>query len=111
MKRQSAGYGAKIATTAIIWGFATGMMAICIPIIRMTKSSVALPITVVLGTTVSTVAVWLSGGQQTQKIDELINKCRVIEERLTDLETICNTQEFESRKKFEELEPKDRHRS
>ena len=27
--------GIKVGTTAIIWGFATGMMAICIPLVAM----------------------------------------------------------------------------
>ena len=110
MKRQSVGNGARIATTAIIWGFATGMMAICIPIIDMTNDAVILPLAVVLGTSISTVAVWRNGNRQSGEIDELTNKFRVIQERITDLETICSARELEFGRKFEELEPKDRHR-
>ena len=50
--------GFKIGTTAIIWGFSTGMLAICIPLVSMTKSGVILPLAVILGATVSTVVVW-----------------------------------------------------
>lgn len=110
MKHQSVGNGAKIATTAIIWGFATGMMAICIPMIDMTDFAVILPLAVVLGSSGSTVAVWRSGNRQRGEITELTNKFRVIQERIVDLETICSAQELEIGKKFEELEPKDRHR-
>ena len=111
LKRQSAGNGARIATTAIIWGFATGMIAICIPIIDITDDAIILPLAVVLGTTGSTVVVWLSGGHYRRKIDELSNKLQVIQERVIDLETIRSTQELEIEKKFKELEPKDKHHS
>lgn len=111
IKRQSAGNGAKIPTTAIIWGFATGMMAICIPIIDMTEDAIILPLAIVLGATGCTIAVWLSGTRQRGEIDELTDKFRVIQERVTDLETICSVQELELSKKFEQLKPKDRHRS
>lgn len=52
--------GFKIGSTAIIWSFSTGMLAICIPLVSMTESGVILPLTVVLGATISTVVVWLS---------------------------------------------------
>ena len=51
--------GFRIGTTAIIWGFSTGMLAICIPLVSMTKSGIVLPLAVILGATVSTVVVWL----------------------------------------------------
>ena len=52
--------GFKIGSTAIIWGFSTGMLAICIPLVSMTESGVILPLAVVIGATISTVVVWLS---------------------------------------------------
>lgn len=54
------GQGAKIGSTAIIWSLATGMMAISIPIVKMTSTGVILPIAVVVGVSVSTIAIWLS---------------------------------------------------
>ena len=54
------GQGAKIGTTAIIWSLATGMMAISIPIIKMTNTGVILPIAVIVGVSLSTIAIWLS---------------------------------------------------
>jgi hypothetical protein len=41
--------GGKIGATAIIWGLATGMLAICIPLVSMTKSGVILPMEEVFG--------------------------------------------------------------
>ncbi|MEL7035816.1 MAG: hypothetical protein AAFO04_09400 [Cyanobacteria bacterium J06592_8] len=55
--------GFKIGSTAIIWGFSTGMLAICIPLVSMTESGVILPLAVVIGATISTVVVWLSSPQ------------------------------------------------
>lgn len=67
--------GFKIGSTAIIWGFSTGMLAICIPLISMTESGVILPLAVVIGATISTVVVWLSSSQQSSKIvDKESNK-------------------------------------
>lgn len=54
------GQGVKIGSTAIIWTLATGMMAISIPIVRMTDSGIILPVAVVVGVSLSTIAIWLS---------------------------------------------------
>ena len=54
------GQGAKIGSTAIIWSLATGMMAISIPIVKMTNSGIILPVAVVVGVSLSTIAIWLS---------------------------------------------------
>lgn len=54
------GQGVKIGSTAIIWSLATGMMAISIPIIKMTETGIILPLAVVIGVSLSTVAIWLS---------------------------------------------------
>jgi hypothetical protein len=67
--------GFKIGSTAIIWGFSTGMLAICIPLISMTESGVILPLSVIIGATISTVVVWLSSSQSSSKVlDKESNK-------------------------------------
>ena len=70
MESKPLGIGGKIGTTAIIWGFATGMLAICIPLVSITESGTILPLAVILGATASTVVVWLSSSQQPAKIAE-----------------------------------------
>ena len=82
----------KISTTSIIWGFATGMMAICIPLVVISRSGVILPLAVILGATTSTVAIWRSGNETP---DELSNNFQQIEQRVRDLETICSSENFE----------------
>ena len=54
------GQGVKIGSTAIIWSLATGMMAISIPLVKMTNTGIILPLAVVIGVSVSTIAIWLS---------------------------------------------------
>ncbi len=52
-------YGTKIGVTAIIWGFGTGMLAICIPLINLTNSGIILPLSVIIGVSLSTIVIWL----------------------------------------------------
>ena len=54
------GQGVKIGSTAIIWTLATGMMAISSPLVKMTDSGIILPVVVVIGVSLSTIAIWLS---------------------------------------------------
>ncbi|WP_319421407.1 hypothetical protein [Pleurocapsa sp. FMAR1] len=54
------GQGVKIGSTAIIWSLATGMMAISIPIVKITDTGIILPLAVVVGVSLSTIAIWLS---------------------------------------------------
>ena len=106
MERQP-GLGAKIATTAIIWGFATGMLAICIPLVAMTKSGVVLPLAVILGASGVTAVVWVSSDRQTRKISNLTNSVQLLEQRIVDLETICSSDEFSISQKLKQIESKD----
>lgn len=99
MENQPLGKGAKIGVTAIIWGFATGMLAICIPLVSITKTGLILPLVVVLGAGGSTAVVWLGSSQQTRKIFELTHSIRALEQRVITLETIANTDDIAIAKK------------
>ena len=57
--------GAKFGATAIIWSLATGIMAICIPLVKISQSGIILPVTVMVGVSISTVAIWLSSNEAT----------------------------------------------
>ncbi|ELR97589.1 hypothetical protein [Gloeocapsa sp. PCC 73106] len=83
MNNQSMGNGALIGMTAIIWAFATGMLAICIPLVSMTKSGLILPLTVITGSTIATVVVWMSNFNRLS----LRNTIKSLEERINNLET------------------------
>ncbi|MDY6784556.1 MAG: hypothetical protein SW833_18750 [Cyanobacteriota bacterium] len=82
-------YGAKMGTTALIWGFATGMLAICIPLTSVTKSGVILPLATLLGASGSTVAIWSSSRQKSRETAQLLDNVKTLNERVETLEAIC----------------------
>ncbi len=97
MENQSSGKGALIGNTAIIWAFATGMLAICIPLVSMTKTGLILPLAVILVAGIGTAIVWLSPAQQGRKISELTNTIEVLEQRVLTLETTSRQDESETK--------------
>lgn len=101
------GTNPKIATTAVIWVFATGMLALCIPLVAISGSGAILPLAIILGASGGTVAVWSSSSQEYKKISELNNTVKQLKERVETLEAICSSNEFDIQKKFKELESRD----
>ncbi len=63
MDSKPQGNGGKIGATAIIWGFATGMLAICTPLVNITDSGIILPLAVIVSAAGSTLSIWLNIGQ------------------------------------------------
>ncbi|MDY6938196.1 MAG: hypothetical protein SWY16_11065 [Cyanobacteriota bacterium] len=83
----------RIKTTSKIWSFATGMLAICIPLSTATETGALLPISVILGATVGTAVVWnakvdLSTDRQASE------KIEALEGRISDLETIITAEDI-----------------
>lgn len=101
MENQSLGKGGLIGVTSIIWAFATGMLAICIPLVSMTGSGLILPLAVILGAGVGTAVVWLSTIQQLQKMNELTNTIQTLEQRVMNLETIGRGDKLDLQPKLE----------
>ncbi len=110
MDRQPGGTSPKIAVTAIIWGFGTGMLAICIPLVALTRNSAILPLAVILGASGSTVVVWRSSEkrQQSGNISELTNSVKQLSERVESLEVICSSEGLDIQKRLKQLEPRDK---
>lgn len=97
----------RVAATSKIWSFATGMLALCIPLAAVTKSGAILPIAVLSGAAVGTVAVWRSSDNQSRNSLLSTNSIKILEQRVANLETICNNQELDLQRKIEQLEAKD----
>ncbi len=76
--------GAKVGATAIIWSLAAGIMAICIPLVKISESGIILPLGVIIGLSISTIAIWLSGNQ---KVFESASKLQDMEKRIKELES------------------------
>ena len=99
MEDKSSGKAYLIGITAIIWGFATGMLAICIPLVSMTESDIFLPMTVIVIAGIGTIVVWSSSGsiQQKHKISQLVNTIEQLEKRIINLETVNNQEESDKK--------------
>ncbi|MEQ8995350.1 MAG: hypothetical protein RID53_02465 [Coleofasciculus sp. B1-GNL1-01] len=107
MIRQTQGAGFKLAATAIIWGFATGMLGICIPLVSMTDSGVILPLAVIIGASFTTTVVWLSFNRVSRNTLELSNTIESLKEQEATLETIDNKEKFDDQTRIKLLEPRD----
>jgi hypothetical protein len=105
---------ARVKVTTSIWGCAIGMMGVCIPLTAITNSGPALPIVVVGGAALATIAVWTGevvgivlnsgrthnsvGTESKQQIDTLTGRIQELEERLANVETIDRFEEHLARK-------------
>ncbi|MEL7245828.1 MAG: hypothetical protein AAGM40_26365 [Cyanobacteria bacterium J06573_2] len=76
----------RVAATSVIWGVSAGMLAICIPLVIVTKTGAILPFAAIVGAAVATFAVWR--GEYNSQVKQL-------EERIALLETIVTKEESE----------------
>ena len=96
----------RIAATSTIWGLATIMLALCIPLVAITNSGAILPLAVVLAATVATVTVWRSWDDSSRNRLST-NSVKQLEQRVTNLEIIYSSQELDLHHKIKQLESKD----
>ena len=95
----------KVRTTAIIWGFSTAMLGICVPLTAIANSGVILPLAVIFIAGSSTVSIWRSARKSDfHKITDSQDRLAAIESRIIDLETICSSPEFDQEQRFKQLE-------
>ena len=85
MRRKLSRYKQKNTATAVIWGCALGMFALCIPLTAIANSGPLLPLLVILGAGGGTAAVWFSPDKYRRE-DLLMFKA--LEDRVMNLETI-----------------------
>ncbi|MEM7756976.1 MAG: hypothetical protein AAF298_02430 [Cyanobacteria bacterium P01_A01_bin.40] len=105
MKNNEQRIAYQVRTTAIIWGFATAMLGICVPLTTIAQSGVILPLAVIFGAGAGTVSVWRNARRaDLNTIAESQDRLLAIETRIIDLEIICSSQEFEQEQKFQQLE-------
>lgn len=95
----------RFAATAIIWGFGTGMLALCIPLVGMTGTPL-LPLAVIVGASASTVVIWLSSANSPDQ-SFLTSSMQQLEQRVANLEMIASDRELDLDKKIKRLESKD----
>jgi hypothetical protein len=90
----------RLNVTSKIWAFATGMLAICIPLSAATDSGPVIPIAVIAGAAVGTASVWKSGDRKSADRIEISDRIKVLEGRIADLETIITAGDIEWQRKI-----------
>lgn len=87
MKKITSFKDIKVESTINVWGFATGMLGICIPLTSISQTGIILPLAAIAGATIATVAIW---SNENPKITTLSDNFQQIEQRLRTLETIAS---------------------
>ncbi|MDJ0772287.1 MAG: hypothetical protein QNJ49_02505 [Mastigocoleus sp. MO_167.B18] len=88
MTQKSTKKNLKVRATSTIWGYAVGMLGVCIPLVAITESGIILPLLVILGTGAGTVAVWFAPDRKQVEEGDLTQAVKALEERVINLETI-----------------------
>lgn len=104
---QQSGKTQQVVATGLIWGFATGMLALCIPLVAMTRSNSILPLGVIAGASVGTVAVW----RDPQRRENSAGGSSIVgnlEQRVANLEVILGKDDLDLQNRLKQLEPSDR---
>jgi hypothetical protein len=97
----------RLRATQTIWGFATGMFILCVPLVSIARSAIFLPATVAFGAGIGTIAVWQSDSRSRRRLlDEQTTQS--LEERIANLEAIASHSELDMQHPFQQqLELKD----
>jgi len=101
MERNSNSQTPKVVATALIWGFTTGMLAICIPLAAVTESGAILPLAVILGASGSTVTIWQSAREDRRKKRQVANQLEALNQRIELLENARSSETVEQPQDFE----------
>lgn len=99
----------RTATTSKIWSYATGMLALCIPLSAVTRSGAILPLAVVTGATISTTVIWKSDKKSQNLLQP--HQLQQIEERLANLETIAASDPLQLQSQLQQLDSRNQNMS
>ncbi|MCJ8282374.1 MAG: hypothetical protein MJK14_21725 [Rivularia sp. ALOHA_DT_140] len=81
----------RVAATSVIWGVSAGMLAICIPLVIVTKTGAILPLATILGAAVATFAVWI-GENKSSQVKRLEERIAFLEKMVTTLYSDTSSQ-------------------
>ena len=98
----------RVAATSRIWAYATGMLAICIPLTAVARSGAILPLAVITGAAVGTGAVWKSSDKKSGTSSFLSgHSVEALEERIANLETIVGSEEIHFHRQLNQVNTSD----
>ena len=98
----------RLPATSIIWGFATGMLAICLPLSNDTNHGTVISMAIVSAAAVSTVAVWQSSDKKSQSRNEASDRVKEFKERIANLEMIACSDNAKSQGRIQPVIKSDR---
>jgi hypothetical protein len=84
------------SATSVIWGCATGMLAICLSLTNQPHQGdrgTVISLAILAGATISTVAVWRVRPDHDRLVDS--DQIKALQERITNLEMIASSGEME----------------
>ncbi|BCL36206.1 hypothetical protein [Nostoc sp. MS1] len=94
----------KVTATTKIWGLTVIMLAICIPLSKVTRSGPIIPLAALLGATASTLAIWRSDEKKLKPPYLSGQETKLLEQRIANLETIVSRDDFYLHQKIQRLE-------
>jgi membrane protein implicated in regulation of membrane protease activity len=94
----------RVAITTRIWALATGMMALCIPMVGISDDLAVLPLMVIIGTAVSTAVIWRSSQRRSDDTALLTQSIQELQRELARLQITSHDEDL--RRKIEELQMK-----
>jgi hypothetical protein len=94
----------RVAATTKIWGLTVAMLAICIPLSRVTRSGPLIPLAALGGATASTLAIWRSDEKKSKQPYLSGQHIELLEQRIANLETIVSSDDYYLHKKIQRLE-------
>jgi hypothetical protein len=97
----------RLRATQTIWGFATGMFVLCVPLVAIARSAIVIPATVAFGAGIGTIAVWQADSRSRRRPDE--QTARSLEERIANLEAIASHGELDIQHPFKQLDVQKRN--
>jgi hypothetical protein len=98
----------RVAATTRIWSLATVMLGICIPLTALSRGNPILPLAVITGAAVGTVAVWQSSDKKSPNSALSPNTVEALSERIANLEMIVGTDEITFQHRLNQLDASDK---
>lgn len=96
----------RLSATAIIWGCATGMLAICLPLTNephQGNQGTIVSLAILAAATASSVSVWKYSNKGSQPSLDTSEHIRQLQERIIDLEAIASSDRLDWQRQTEPL--------
>ncbi|MBC8123516.1 MAG: hypothetical protein H7Y22_16980 [Gemmatimonadaceae bacterium] len=98
----------RVKASFIVWGCATGMMAISIPLTALAGSGALIPLGVLAAAATATWKIWQLPSTRSDQASSLVDRrAKQLEERLSNLETIVLREDVDLKAKLTHLDARE----